>query len=182
MWPFFRNHTNLFDGKPKRLLHVSPEHCLKDKIARAVGEGYVSTDYDGERADERVDITDAPYPDASFDAIYCSHVLEHIEDDRKAMRELRRILKPNGWAVLMVPITVPRTYEDPSVTDPDERRRVFGQFDHVRRYGPDFADRLTEAGFLVEALGPRDLYSEDQRVRLGVEGDERKIHLCTAPA
>src|SRR5262249_12426105 len=80
------------------------------------------------------------------------HVLEHVPDDRRAMREFYRVLKPGGWAILLVPITVERTFEDPAVVDPAERLRLFGQEDHVRRYGPDYGDRLSEAGFAVSGV------------------------------
>jgi ubiquinone/menaquinone biosynthesis C-methylase UbiE len=89
-----------------------------------------------------MDITDIQYPDNTFDVIYCSHVLEHVPDDRKAMREFARVLKPEGWAVFMVSLSEEHTIEDPSITSPAERERLFGQHDHVRRYGPDFKDRL----------------------------------------
>jgi SAM-dependent methyltransferase len=94
------------------------------------------------RAMVRMDITDIQYPKDTFDVIYCSHVLEHVVDDRKAMREFHRVLRPDGWALLLVPITVEKTFEDPSVTDPEERLSVFGQEDHVRCYGPDYVERL----------------------------------------
>ena len=97
-----------------------------------------------------MDITDIQYPDDSFDAIYCSHVLEHVPDDAKAMSELYRVLKPGGWAILAVPIRGDTTFEDPTTTEPEERERLFGQSDHVRYYGKDFKDRLEAAGFEVK--------------------------------
>jgi len=96
-----------------------------------------------------MDITNIPYEDNSFGVILCSHVLEHIPDDRKAMRELYRVLKPGGWAILQVPIIRDKTFEDFSITKPEDRERVFGQWDHVRAYGKDYRDRLEKAGFKV---------------------------------
>jgi SAM-dependent methyltransferase len=99
-------------------------------------------------------------PANSFDVVYCSHVLEHVPDDRAAMRELRRALSPNGWAVFMVPITAPVSFEDPHVTRPEDRESIFGQRDHVRRYGPDFRSRLGQAGFKVRAIHARDVVTQ----------------------
>src|SRR6185503_7695510 len=98
----------------------------------------------------------------SFDVIYCSHVLEHVPDDRLARSQLRRGLKRAGWAVLLVPITAAQTIEDPTVTDPAERERLFGQHDHVRRYGPDYVDRLRDAGFSVSETNASDMFNDSE--------------------
>ena len=96
----------------------------------------------------KVDITDTKLPDAHYDVVMANHVLEHIPDDRAAMREMFRLLKPGGLALLTVPINPTRpTYEDPSVTGRPERWAHFSAHDHVRYYGIDFADRLTDGGF-----------------------------------
>jgi predicted SAM-dependent methyltransferase len=100
-----------------------------------------------------MDISDIQYRDNTFDVIYCSHVLEHVPDDRKALREFWRVLKVGGWAILQVPIISDVTFEDPTVTSPEERERLFGQHDHVRRYGPDYRDRLVDVGFSVTVDG-----------------------------
>jgi SAM-dependent methyltransferase len=116
-----------------------------------------------------MDLMNIPFADAAFDLVLCSHVLEHVADDHRAMREIRRILTERGHAVLLVPITRARTLEDASITDPAERARVFGQHDHVRAYGPDFADRLRAAGFAVRAVGAGDVGTPDEieTMRLG---------------
>ena len=115
-----------------------------------------------------MDITNIQYSDHCFDVIYCSHVLEHIPNDRKAMRELERVLKPNGWAVLMVPITVDKTIKDPLETNLAERERRFGRHDHVRHYGLDFGKRLEEEGFKVEVALTTQLASRDDIYRMGL--------------
>ena len=101
-----------------------------------------------------MDITSLDLPDNWADLIVCSHVLEHVPDDRAAMAELHRVLKPGGRALVMCPVDEHRakTFEDPSVTDPAERERLFWQSDHVRIYGQDLADRLAEAGFRVDVV------------------------------
>jgi SAM-dependent methyltransferase len=118
---------------------------------------YRSADLSKQDVDDRVDLMDlSSYPDGTFDAWVCSHVLEHVPDDRRAMSELRRILKPGGWGLLVVPISLllGEVLEDPSVQTDDERWKYFGQHDHVRFYNREgFVSRLEGAGFQVQRLG-----------------------------
>lgn len=165
---FLRNNTNLFDGQPKRMLHIAPEVSLEPLFRNAEGIDYLSGDLNPARAMEVVDVTDIQYPENTFDVVYCSHVLEHVPDDRKAMREFLRVLKPGGWAVINVPILSEKTIEDPSITDPEERIRLFGQHDHVRSYGPDYENRLAEEGFKVTRYGPSDVVSQEDITRMGL--------------
>ena len=125
VWLYFSKMTNLFDETPKKMLHVAPEPCFESRLKNHLNQDYITADLLNSRAMVRVDITDIPYSDEYFDVIYCSHVLEHVQDDKRAMRELYRVLKPSGWAILLVPITLDRTFEDSSITDPSERLRVF---------------------------------------------------------
>jgi len=178
LWMFLQHRTDLFDGRTRSMLHVAPEAVLEARFRERVGEGYLTADLFDPRAMVRMDITDIERPDDSFDVIYCSHVLEHVSDDRKAMREMRRVLKPDGWAILLVPITDETTFEDPSITDPQERLRVFGQEDHVRRYGRDYPDRLREAGFEVEEIEARDFLDADQIERMAITPAAGEIYLC----
>lgn len=140
-----------------RVLEVAPTPCLQRLIKDAGGD-VVSIDTTPYHGAIQMDIERMTFDDALFDAILCIHVLEHVVDDRRAMRELRRVLRPGGWAVLMVPIreSMPVTDEDPTVTDPAERLRRFGQADHVRYYGADYVDRLASAGFRVQVIAPED--------------------------
>jgi len=150
IWQYFRERTDLLDGRRKRMLHVAPEECLAQQLSRQEGIDYLSGDLDPAKAMIPLDLMQIPFADNSFDVIYCSHVLEHVPDDRRAMRELFRVLKPGGWAILQVPIAdLGKTDEDPGVTDPQERRRRFGQEDHVRRYGRDYVRRLESVEFQV---------------------------------
>ena len=147
---YLQERTNLFDGTPKSMLHIAPEFSLGTKFGAIPNIDYLSGDLNPEAAMVEMDITDIQYPDDTFDVIYCSHVLEHVPDDRTAMRELARVLKPGGWALIAVPILRrDKTFEDPAITSPEDRARIYGQWDHVRVYGPDFADRLREEGFDV---------------------------------
>jgi hypothetical protein len=181
LWLFFTTQTNLMHPTPKRMLHVAPERAFTTQLKRIPGLDYLTADLYNPRAMVKMDITDIQYPDASFDVIYCSHVLEHVPDDRKAMREFFRVLKPTGWAVLQVPITADHTIEDPSVVEPEERERLFGQKDHVRRYGPDYTQRLEEAGFTVKCIPASAVGDERQRRELGILDDE-SIYYCTRSA
>ena len=148
---YFRKRTDLFDGRPKRMLHVAPERGLAGMFEEALGRSYVSVDLAAHYHPRLLgDVTALSFPDATFDVIYCSHVLEHVPDDLGAMREFRRVLKPGGWAILQVPMRrTDHTYEDWTMTTPEQRLAAFGQRDHVREYGPDYVDRLRRAGFLV---------------------------------
>jgi SAM-dependent methyltransferase len=173
LWLFLRERTDLLDG-PHRLLHLAPEPVFHRRLSVLPGLDYVTADLDSPLARDRVDVTALPYADDSFDAILCNHVLEHVPDDRRAMRELHRVLRPGGWAILQVPIRSGRatTYEDPTVTGPAERRRAFGQEDHVRIYGRDYEERLAEAGFRVR----RDRFVRElpdaQVTRMGLKRED----------
>lgn len=185
-WLYFLNETDLFAGpEPKRMLHVAPEPVLFAKLRSEPLIDYVSADLTPSYAQdemERMDITDIGYADDTFDAIYCSHVLEHVPDDRKAMRELARVLKPTGWAIILVPILRELTEEDPTVVTAEERSKRFGQFDHVRAYGKDYANRLADAGFAVTV----DHYSErigpTRALRYGLLRGEDVYYLRKAPS
>ena len=175
VWLLLNNETNLFDGGGKRVLHFAPEPCLEPRFRQRLGAGYRTADLDREDVDLRLDVSDLELSAESFDVIICSHVLEHVPDDRRAMEELHRILAADGWALVVVPVTRARTVEDPSITDPDERLRVFGQRDHVRRYGPDIADRLTSVGFEVTIHRASDFHSESDISRMGLRPAARPV-------
>jgi len=137
--------------KPIRMLHVAPEVRLQKILMAASNIQYLSVDQDPGLGMMKVDITNIPYGNGSFDVILCNHVLEHIVDDYKAMSELYRVLKPGGWAILQVPISavLPVTYEDPVIKTPLDREKAFGQDAHVRIYARDYKTRLEKSGFSV---------------------------------
>ena len=134
------------------------------------------------RADVKMDITHIQYPDSYFDVVYCSHVLEHVPDDRKAMREFCRVLNHGGWAVLLVPIDAEKTFEDPSVVDPAERLKLFGQHDHVRVYGHDYIDRLRAAGFSVAVTKISELCNSVEALQMGLTPASGEIYCCRKKA
>jgi SAM-dependent methyltransferase len=147
---------------PMRVLHIAPEPSLRRLLGRP-NVAYTSVDLFSEFADVRTDVCQLPFGEGSFDALLCNHVLEHVPDDHAALTELRRVLRPRGWALLQSPVDATRasTFEDPSVVSPTERERLFGKDDHVRVYGRDYADRLRNAGF--------DVYVEEYARELGPE-------------
>ena len=177
LWIFLNTQTNLFDGTPKKMLHIAPEPEFVRKFKRIPNLDYLTADLNDPNVMVKMDIENIQYPDNSFDVIYCSHVFEHIPDDYKAMRELSRVLKNDGWAAIMVPINVEKTFEDPTITDPAERLRLFGQNDHVRKYGHDFKERLEQSGFIVKEWRLADIVAERNIVRFGLKEDS--VFYCT---
>jgi SAM-dependent methyltransferase len=176
-----RRDTDFFRS-PLRVLHVAPEARLRRAIARSQ-ENYETTDLEMPGVDFHCDLTAIPRPDAAYDAIVCSHVLEHVPDDRAAMRELRRILAPSGFAILQVPIAslAERTdEEDPRDPLPEQARaQRFGDPSHVRLYAEsDYVRRLETAGFSVRALSASQLLGGRTVASYGLAPDE-KIFFCT---
>jgi SAM-dependent methyltransferase len=146
------------NGRGLRVLHVAPEACLQPWLQKlAKGGEYLSIDLDPRKAMRVQDLTGMTLPDDSWDVVWCSHVLEHIPEDGKAMREIRRVLAPTGRAVLQVPVVGDKTYENPAVRSKEDRLEHFLQEDHVRLYGLDIVDRLRDAGFKVEVRRVSDL-------------------------
>lgn len=156
-------------------MHVAPEPCLAEKFKKKYD--YLPVDLDGKKAMMAMDLTAITFDDNSFDAIVCNHLLEHIPDEKKAIKELYRVLKPGRWASIQVPINGNITQEDLSVTDPKERLRLYGQEEHVRYYGRDFADRIKNTGFEVLIIPKDDLLKPDERARISVDV-ENAVVLC----
>jgi len=159
-----------------RMLDFAPGNSFSDYIRKRYRITYRTADFLRSGFDDRVDITDMRgYPDGSFDAFICSHVLEHVSDDNKAMRELYRILRPGGWGILMVPLSkwlvtndVSGVREDFTKVTEAERWKYFGQGDHVRLYGKSgWVSRLRAAGFQVLELG-KEFFGEDAFARAGI--------------
>lgn len=171
-WLFLNSPAIEIQQQPRRMLHIAPEPALAARLARLPNLDYLSADLYDPKAMTRMDITDIQFPDQSFDIIYCSHVLEHVADDRKALSEFWRVLKPGGNAILMVPILGEFTFEDPAITDPVARERAYGQHDHVRSYGRDFAQRVAEAGFEVTLHRASSLAGQGEVERMGLPPDE----------
>ena len=174
IWLYLKQRSNFFTA-PLKVLHFAPEQPFLKRFKALKNLDYTTADLDSPIADLHLDVTNIDLPDNQYDVVICNHVLEHVNDVNKAFSEIKRILKPGGWAILMVPIN-PNvdTWEDPSITDPEERKRCFGQYDHVRQFGRDYAQVLEKAGFKVDADRIYYDLTEDQRqrMRLARPGEE----------
>lgn len=153
LWLFLKEDTRFFSD-PLKVLHFAPEQAFYSRFRQLQNLDYTTTDLNSPIADIKADILELPFDDNVYDVILCNHVLEHIQDDQKALKELYRVMKPGGWGVFQVPQDLSResTFEDHSITDKTARAKIFGQYDHVRIYGRDYFNRLKSVGFLVEAV------------------------------
>ncbi|NMC99038.1 MAG: class I SAM-dependent methyltransferase [Bacteroidales bacterium] len=151
LWLFLKEKTRFFNEKYS-VLHIAPEQPFLKRFKKLSNLEYITADLVSPIADVKIDIRSMPFENERFDVVICNHVLEHIDDDLKAMSEVYRVLKNNGFAILQVPIDYKRTetYEDASITDRKSREEIFGQYDHVRVYGLDYGKRLVKAGFVVD--------------------------------
>ena len=173
MWLYLQNETDFFT-KNYKVLHIAPEQEFLRKFKKMKNLDYTSADLFSPIVDVKADILDLPFEDESFDVIFCNHVLEHIEDDRKAMSELYRVMKKGGWGILQVPMknSLEKTYEDFTITDPKERQKHFGQYDHVRWYGMDYFDRLKSVGFDAKANFYSQKFSDADIKKFGLNRNE----------
>jgi SAM-dependent methyltransferase len=178
LWLFLEQNTNLFSD-PLKLLHFKPNYGLSRRFINMPNLTYVgAADHQRANISARMELTSLPIPSETFDAIICNHVLEHIPDDRRAIHELYRVLKPGGWAAISVPIRLDqKTFEDPTIITPEERERAFGETVHVRFYGYDLMDRLVEPGFQVKLDLGKDVDPKTQ-YKYGLRNDEN-IFFCT---
>ena len=151
LWLYLKRNTSFFQDK-LRFLHVAPEHCFLKPFESQHKEGYITGDIESPLAKIKMDVHKIPFENNYFDAAMCNHVMEHVDSDIKAFSEFFRVIRPGGWAIFQVPFFYPIpeiTEEDPNVTSPAERERLYGQDDHVRKYGRDYADRIRSVGFEV---------------------------------
>jgi SAM-dependent methyltransferase len=182
MWLLLRDRLKI-ETSVRRVLHFAPEPGVAARI-RATGVEFVTGDIDAALADERIDITEIPFPEASFDLVICSHVLEHVPNDRAAISEMRRVLRPGGLALIIVPVKIDRTKE---FLDPSPKPRYadgylrLGSHAHVREIGLDYPDRLRDGGLDVEIIDYAEELSEPERDRYAIEPGEI-FYLCSRPA
>ena len=181
IWLYLERHTDLFSRRVE-FLEVAPWWALARRLRRLPDVRYVGMDIKPSLAQVTLlgDVARIPLKSGAMDAAICIHVLEHVPDDRSAMAELFRVLKPGGWILVSVPLRLDHTtVEDPSITDPEERLRRFGERGHVRFYGADIRDRLTETGFEIELDLGSDI-PRDDREQYALRDDEHIFH-CRKP-
>jgi len=177
LWLFYNSQFFRFPPAEHRFLHIAPEPALVSQFKKISNLIYLSADLSNPEAMVKMDICNIHFPEETFDILQCSHVLEHVDDDRKALNEFWRVLKPNGYAILLVPIAGQLTYEDSSITSPVERENAFGQHDHVRSYGLDFIGRVSQSRFRVISINAIDLVNNQDILRLGLDTRDI-IFLC----
>lgn len=180
-WLFLKNETDFFTA-PLKVLHIAPEPCFLKRLGKQKNLDYVTADYESPLARVKMDIQAIPFENETVDVIFCSHILEHVDDDRKALSELYRVMKKGGWGIIMCPVDETRenTYEDASITSPAEREKHFGQKDHLRIYGKDFGQRIAEAGFKVEALKYGNVLPEEIVRRCALSREETIYYIHKA--
>jgi SAM-dependent methyltransferase len=173
LWLYLNNETNFF-SKTLKVLHIAPEQCFYNLFKNLKNINYTTFDLNSPLADIKGDICNLPFKENSFDFILCNHVLEHINDDKKAMKELYRVLNKNGTAILQVPINQKssKTFEDSSIVDKKERIEKFGQYDHIRLYGLDYLKKLESFGFKVDPLKYSKEFTESEIIKYGLIKDE----------
>jgi len=186
VWRYLAERTDFFNSTHLlHVLHVAPERNTRKKFQARPNTDYIHGDmfhgaakYTPEHYGGAMylDITDlSSFKDDSFDVIICNHVLEHVPNDLQAMRELRRVLKKEGFAILQVPVSrdIKTSFEDSTMTTDKERLAQFGQSDHVRIYAEkDYIERLKRAGFRIEVIRSRSLFSSNELVSWGVNPEE----------
>ena len=182
LWLFLKEKTNFFSAKLK-MLHIAPEQCYYDRFRKMSTLDYTTADLNSPIADIHMDLHSIPLEDNTYDVIFCNHVLEHVKDDHQCMTELYRVLKPGGFAILQIPQDLSRETtleDDPNITDPFERERIYWQKDHLRLYGRDYADKLRKAGFTVDQNDFVNTLSSALIERYRLPSNE-PIYYCSKP-
>jgi predicted SAM-dependent methyltransferase len=172
----FLEKIGLLKNPKLKVLHIAPEECFSKIFEKIWNKNYITADLNNKNVKIKMDITNIPFKNETFDFILCSHVLEHVENDKKAMSEFLRVLSKNGIVVIMVPIFGKETYENPKIKSPEERLKYFGQKDHVRKYGLDIIKKMEKIGFKVKIIIPKNILSQAE-IKKYVLGPNHKIFL-----
>lgn len=179
IWLYLQEKTDFFQNK-KKVLHIAPESCFINRFEKIHQNDYITADIESPLAKVKMDIHKIPFEDNTFDVAFCNHVMEHVDDDIKAMSEIYRVLKPNGWAIIQIPFfdtNLQTTLEDKSINTPQERFKHYGQEDHVRMYGQDYGRRLEKAGFIVKEDDFVKTLSKEKVTKFALPAEE-VIYFC----
>jgi len=173
MWLYLKDHSNFMTDKLD-VLHIAPEQCFHSRFKEQSNLKYLTGDLESPIADMHFDLHSIPLEENRFDVVFCNHVLEHVEDALQCMKELYRVMKPGGWGIMQVPqdITRKETYEDASITSPEDREKHYWQKDHVRLFGLDYPEWLKKAGFTVKEFKPTENYTKEQISRYRLQEGE----------
>lgn len=173
MYLFLKNETTFFTDNLK-VLHIAPEQCFLDRFKKLTNLEYISADLYSPIVDVKADILNLPFQNEEFDVVICNHVLEHIQDDYIAMNELFRVMKKGGFGIFQVPMknSLDKTYEDKNITLKEDRKKHFGQYDHVRWYGMDYFKRLENAGFEVFPIKYYEKLGKENVKKYGLSSTE----------
>jgi SAM-dependent methyltransferase len=169
VWIYLHECTSFFES-PLKVLHIAPEQCFEERFKNLGNLEYITADLESPLADYKCDVQNLPFGKNEFDIVICNHVLEHVDDDKRAMSEILRVMKPGARAILLVPMDFNRkdTYENPSVQSAKERKLHFGQYDHQRLYGLDFPERLKNIGFKIPEKNYLDEIPDEKKIRFGL--------------
>lgn len=179
-WLYLTSETDALE-RPLRLLHIAPEPCLAGPLRRMANVSYLSADYDSTLAMEQIDVQRIGHPSASFGGVICNHVLNFVDDDRAALKELQRVIEPGGWALLQSAVDpkLERTVEHDELSAADPAKERYEEA-FLRMYGRDYAARLEDAGFLVTVSDFAGQLEPARREKLGLDLSET-IYFCRKP-
>ena len=174
LWLYLKRKTKLLE-KNISVLHVAPEIIFIKKFKKITNWNYVSIDLKSPLADIKANVYNLPFEENYFDLILCNHVLEHIEDDNKALNELHRVIKNKGTLIAQVPLdkNLKKTFENKEIMNPKERNKYYGQYDHVRVYGLDFYTRLAKSGFTPKKIDILKEMSNEEKIKYCLPKDEK---------
>lgn len=178
---YLQQEVQLFE-RPLKILHFAPEMSIEKKIKASIHKDYISADINQNLADHKIDITDIPFENDTFDLVICSHVLGHVPDEAKAIDELYRVVKPSGEVIVMTVIDplLTETFEDDKVITISERIKIFGEHDLVRRHGVDFQSRLKRQQIQITKKDYRLTFSKEDQIRYSLgDGNREMIFSCT---
>jgi len=163
MWLYLKDHSNFFTAEKLNVLHIAPEQCFHKKFKVQKNLNYLTADLVSPIADMHFDLHKIPLEDNRFDVVFCNHVMEHVDDPLTCMKELYRVMKPGGWAIMQVPQDINRaeTFEDPSIVTPEDREKYYWQKDHLRLFGLDYPQYLEKAGFRAEIFDKETIIGKE---------------------